>query len=846
ISGDPLQTQAQVLAFGYNNDRAVNAVGVGHPARRGVSPPGPCIAGAIDLRDQSHLEEGMIIEEGVLPSGLAPLLPGIFSAGFHLTGKDTDQGLADGALEAARRAKSWVLGAYWGAMQHTETFLVMAHDDAGGRIELDDGRLTVRWPGVAEQPIYRTIEATLTKATAATGGAFVRNPLQSTQIVGKTLVTVHPLGGCPMGADASRGVVDHACRVFDPAGGVHEGLLVCDGAVMPRPLGVNPLFTISAIAERAMIELARRENRPLSDAPRADARLRKLVGDEDDRRPAGVEFTERMAGFLSTASADYQSGMAAGKSAGTEFAFTATIRVDDIARFESDPEHAGRISGTALCPQLSADPLDIADGRFNLMRPDPTRVETRRFDYQMQLISRDGRRFRFAGHKVVRADAGVTDLWRDTTTLFVDLVEETGTGATAKGILTIAATDFARQLTTLKGTGGGSIKERLSAVGRFGGVFAGTLFDVYGGLAAPLKRYDGTIVRKKRALRTPHPEVHEFAALDGRKLRLTRYHGGDKGPLLFSHGLGVSSLIFSIDTIDTNLLEFMVAAGYDCWLLDFRASTDLPHARDRWTADDCATKDYQPAVDLIREKSGATSVQVIAHCFGATTFVMAMLSGLKGVRSAVISQIATDVIVPFWPQRALAYLRTPSLFSLLGIGHVNARATKEAGVAERLMDGLIRIAVPFQRDERTRNATSNRITALYGQLYETAQLDADTFEFGLAEMFGPANIDAFKQLALIARRQVIVNAAGEDVYLPHLERLAIPITIIHGANNACFRPESTVRTLERLTKRNGASFYQRHEIAGYGHIDCIFGKRAAVDVYPIMLAHFEPTALHRV
>ena len=71
-------------------------------------------------------------------------------------------------------------------------------------------------------------------------------------MLGRNLVSVHPLGGCAMGDDASSGVVDHKCRVFDGGGDVHKGLYVMDGSVMPRSLGVNPSLTISAISERAM------------------------------------------------------------------------------------------------------------------------------------------------------------------------------------------------------------------------------------------------------------------------------------------------------------------------------------------------------------------------------------------------------------------------------------------------------------------------------------------------------------------------------------------------------------------------------------------------------------------
>jgi cholesterol oxidase len=440
------------------------------------------------------------------------------------------------------------------------------------------------------------------------------------------------------------------------------------------------------------------------------------------------------------------------------------------------------------------------------MRRDENNVETRRFEYNMLLTARDGRRYRFSGHKVVHNDRLPGDLIRDTTTLFVTLGDVDGGGRVSRqrlGILKIAFRDFTKQVRTIQGIGGASHAARAAAVAKFGALFASQLFDVYGSVFAPLRRFDADRARKKRDLRAGEPEVHAFTTADGKRLRLIRYAGGKKGPVLFTHGLGVSSLIYTIDTIDTNLVEYLVAAGYDCWLLDYRASIDLPYARDLWTADDAAREDYQPAVDLIRKITGAKNVQVMAHCFGATTFVMAMLGGhLTGVRSAVISQIATDVIVPFYPQRLLAKLRAPSLFSAIGLDHVNARATTADSAAGRIADGLIRVVVPFRREERTRSATSNRITALYGQLYETAQLNNLTFEVALPEMFGEANINAFKQLALIARRQTIVDAAGRDTYLPHLVRIAIPLPCIHGALNRCFLPGGPERTGGRRAARN--------------------------------------------
>ena len=139
-------------------------------------------------------------------------------------------------------AQSLIKGVYKGPFANLHTFFVVSHDDANGRIVLNDDVATIDWPDVAEQPVYARVDAVLEKAVRANGGSYVKNPLAGT-FMGHTPATAHPLGGCGMGRDRSTGVVDHKGRVFD--GGaragtrdVHDGLYVCDGAIMPRSLGV--------------------------------------------------------------------------------------------------------------------------------------------------------------------------------------------------------------------------------------------------------------------------------------------------------------------------------------------------------------------------------------------------------------------------------------------------------------------------------------------------------------------------------------------------------------------------------------------------------------------------------
>ncbi len=83
-----------------------------------------------------------------------------------------------------------------------------------------------------------------------------------------TALILHPLGGCSMGEDVERGVVDSYGQVFwnDGSGNktkVYPDLYVIDGSVMPEPTGVNPTLTIAAIAFRAAEKIVGERYLPL-------------------------------------------------------------------------------------------------------------------------------------------------------------------------------------------------------------------------------------------------------------------------------------------------------------------------------------------------------------------------------------------------------------------------------------------------------------------------------------------------------------------------------------------------------------------------------------------------------
>jgi len=258
--GSRFTSNGDAIALAYNNDVPVNGIGVGNLPKADVPTVGQAVNGLIDLRDTADVRDGLALVDCALPSAFAPLLPAMLVPGGALFGERDNRGLGD-IVEAVRRSgASLVKGAYEGAVHNTQTFLAVGHDAGNGVMRLEQDRVVIEWTNGPKQRVFQRIEETLKTATAATGGAYMRNPV-SERMLGGNLMTVHPLGGCTMGADASSGVVNHKGQVFDAGNrddphAVHAGLYVCDGAVIPCPLGIHPLLTITALAERAMMLLA--------------------------------------------------------------------------------------------------------------------------------------------------------------------------------------------------------------------------------------------------------------------------------------------------------------------------------------------------------------------------------------------------------------------------------------------------------------------------------------------------------------------------------------------------------------------------------------------------------------
>ncbi|QLE49554.1 GMC family oxidoreductase [Nostoc sp. C057] len=469
-----------VLAFGYNTEQVINGIGFGDRPENTQEPVGPCITGIIDMREQPQLDNGLVIEEGSIPGGLAAILPQTLAAAAKILGKDTDSGFGDRIEEKIREVESLTRGAYTGAVRNTQTYLVMTHDDAAGQMYLENDRLRIKWQDVGSQPIFQRVNNRLTEATEPLGGTQIPNPIWS-DAFGHDLVTVHPLGGCILAEDAEHGVVNHKGQVFASNQGtnVYENLYVADGSIVPRTLGVNPLLTISALAERCCTLIAKDRGWTIN----YDLTTPSIVnGDTTRSTTVGIQFTETMRGYFSTAVKDdnYQPAFWQGKQDNSPLEFTVTVIADDLDKLLNDPEHLGKIVGVVKAPVLSPEALTVTNSDFNLFVVQQGQQNTRQMRYRLHMMTQSGQRYYLKGFKQIHDDPGF-DVWSDTTTLFITVYkgDSENDPIVGQGILKIQPMDFIKQMTTMKVTNADTIGERLQAIDRFSRFFAGTLAEVY-------------------------------------------------------------------------------------------------------------------------------------------------------------------------------------------------------------------------------------------------------------------------------------------------------------------------------------------------------------------------------
>jgi pimeloyl-ACP methyl ester carboxylesterase len=332
------------------------------------------------------------------------------------------------------------------------------------------------------------------------------------------------------------------------------------------------------------------------------------------------------------------------------------------------------------------------------------------------------------------------------------------------------------------------------------------------------------------------PEIVDFAARDGFKLNLHHYpakgNAGGAEPVILLHGAGVRSGIF-LPPADETIVDALLGAGYDVWLLNWRASIDLPP--NEWTLEDAAVHDHPAAVRTVLDRTGAKSVKAVIHCQGSTSFMMSLVAGLLPDVSLVVSNaVALHPMVP-----RLSRLKSRYMTNTAGalVTYLNPQWGLSAPAGwPTVFDWFVR-ATHHECNNAVCKHSSFTFGAGFPTLWLHENLDEATHEWLKGE-FAHVPMTFFHEMQRCIEAGRLVSS-GKYPELPasfvaQAPRTDARFAFLGGQFNHCFVPESQQRTLD-FFDRHAPGRNAFYEIAGYGHLDVFIGKNAARDNFPLII-----------
>lgn len=330
-----------------------------------------------------------------------------------------------------------------------------------------------------------------------------------------------------------------------------------------------------------------------------------------------------------------------------------------------------------------------------------------------------------------------------------------------------------------------------------------------------------------------------FETEDGLTCNLIHLEGDrapERGPVLLVHGAGVRANIFRPPTKQT-VVDFLLDAGYDVWLENWRASIDL--APNPWTLDGAALYDHPKAVQMVIERTGAASIKAITQCQGSTSFIMSAIAGLVPQVDVIVSNaVSLHPVIPFLSAFKLN-------FGVPFFRFFSDYMNPQWGVfAPTWPAKIIKLIVSLTHHECD-NAVCKQVSFTYGagfpSLWSHENLSPATHDW-IRHEFAECSIKFFRQIARCARAGHLVSMEGfaglPQDFISVEPQTKARFAFFAGEKNMCFYPESQRRTFAYFD-RVRPNFHSLHVIPNYGHLDIFIGERAAMDVFPLISAELE-------
>jgi hypothetical protein len=189
-----------------------------------------------------------------------------------------------------------------------------------------------------------------------------------------------------------------------------------------------------------------------------------------------LSFREVMSGAITFGTTDPEAG--ANSATATPLVMRGHVTIDDMDVFIDEPDHTAQLDVKFDLPSWGKN-LNGSPGVFNLFTlSDDPRVKLMVYEWPAVY---ENSAYYFAGQKRVAHDSAL-DLWKDTTTLYVNLhagADKTGPVIGA-GIIRLTAPGLLHMIGTFEPIDPQSAVDRVRVIAEFGKFFLGELWDTYG------------------------------------------------------------------------------------------------------------------------------------------------------------------------------------------------------------------------------------------------------------------------------------------------------------------------------------------------------------------------------
>ncbi|MCP3866834.1 MAG: alpha/beta hydrolase [Gammaproteobacteria bacterium] len=574
----------------------------------------------------------------------------------------------------------------------------------------------------------------------------------------------------------------------------------------------------------------------------------------NEKQPVSFQFTEDMKGYVTFGAVSFKDGFEKGRDSRTSLMFRLTIEMDDIDEFVANKMHEAKATGYIECDRLGGK-RPVERGIFNLFI-DTGDLYGKKMRYRLFFSDSQGNPMTLSGSKDVQDSPGI-DIWTDTSTLYTNLYsghiqaeQEASTQIQAAGILRIEIQDFAKQLTTFR-TNGSTFAERMVTMEKFGSLFVGSLWQVYGPSPMPGTRAFEREIPQYTTEGVSDAEIttHPFTTADKLGLSLLRFQRASSDDVvMIVHGLTTSSDMYIMPE-HYNLVQYLLDHGFgDVWTLDCRMSNRHPYnlSRNRFNLDDIALYDYPAALAAIREQIGPhRRIHVIGHCLGSATFMMSLFGKVvTDVTSVIANSVALTPRIPRWSRFKLAVGPFLSDY-LLGIEYMNPRWRRQQGLS---VGKALSWAVSWFHKECD-VPECHMLSFMWGSgkpaLYNHENLMEITHRRS-GDLYGGVSVNYYRHVnKMVNSRNTAVKYLQNDAryqtlpdnYMEHAQDIETPILFVTGQSNQVFTDSNIEchRQLEALVPGR----HELHVFPNYGHQDVFMGKNVHRDVFPRLLGFLQ-------